>query len=47
MEKEGRVEVAEMTKGFLFGFENFHDGISLGIGKFGKYKYTIYTFLVA
>ena len=36
---EGRVEVTEMIKGFLFCFENFHHGISLGIGKFGKYKY--------
>ena len=36
---EGRVEVTEITKGFLFCFELFHHGISLGIGNFGKYKY--------
>ena len=36
---EGRVEVTEMIKGFLFCFEIFHHGISLGIGNFGKYKY--------
>ena len=39
LEGEGRVEVTEMIKGFLFCFESFHHGISLGIGKFGKYKY--------
>ena len=37
------VRVTEMIKGFIFGFEIFHYGISLGIGKFGKYKY-IWTF---
>ena len=36
LEGEGRVEVTEMIKGFLFCFENFHHGISLGIRKFGK-----------
>ena len=41
MEGEGRVEGTEMIKGFLFCFENFHYGISLGIEKFGKYKYIV------
>ena len=35
------VGVTEMIKGFVFGFEIFHYGISLGIGKFGKYKYIL------
>ena len=35
------VGVTEMIKGFIFGFEIFHYGISLGIGKFGKYKYIL------
>ena len=46
LEGERRVEVTKMIKGFLFCFEIFHHGVSLGIGKFGKYKY-LYTFLVA
>ena len=43
LEGEGRVKVTEMIKVFLFCFEIFHQGISLVIGKFGKYKY-IWTF---
>ena len=35
------VGVTEMIKGSIFGFEIFHYGISLGIGKFGKYKYIL------
>ena len=37
------VKVTEMIKRFIFCFEIFNYGISLGIGKFGKYKY-IWTF---
>ena len=35
--EEGRVKVTEMIKVFLFCFDIFHSGISLAIGKFGKY----------
>ena len=34
LEGKVRVAVTEMIKGFLFCFEIFHHGISLGIGKF-------------